>query len=714
MGWGSRMGKIKLALMFIVFLLCFQACSPKANILAKNGYFVYPEKEDAFKQKLNGEWEFYPDLGFGTELFVKIENKDFILTKVPSSWNSLFPKEKQGFGIGTYRLLLKVPDPNQRYYFRIQPPTSSYELYVNRSLLTSSGKVGETKADTIPKYQINYVSFQPDSYEQELLLVVSNYHHARGGFRKPIELGPRETIQNEAILHSAIEIFIFGTMLTMALFQLTIFVLRRSEIGSFYFSLFCFLTCLRTLVLDNFYIVYMFPNFSWEWMQKIDYISAPFMVVSFLGYLRSLYPGKFDVPKWIVISAICFAVPFSLVVLFTQAHVYSNLNTISLVFVLLYSVFSLFVVWRLFHNKKKDAKWIFFGSILLVFGSTHDLAYGNHWIESQPVLPFFLFIFFLFQSILLARRNARFYNSLDVLTSDLSAVNEKLVSVNKMYEKFVPIPLLRMFSDSSKEKIKRGDFIVKRMTVLSSDIRDFTAISETLSPEENFQFLNEYLKQIGPIVRSNSGFIEKYVGDAIFALFERKPEDALYSAIQMHQQIAKWNHRFQQKNIPNIQIGVGIHFGELMLGIIGEDQRIESAVLSDSMGVANSLESMTKKYGSKILLSLDALLELETPDAFPHRILDFIKTPAKEKFVGIAEILIPEVEENYYLKLKNKELFEESVNLFWDGDFVRSESGFAQILSEDSTDRAAALYLERTEQFKSSGPPPGFAKGFLA
>jgi class 3 adenylate cyclase len=252
------------------------------------------------------------------------------------------------------------------------------------------------------------------------------------------------------------------------------------------------------------------------------------------------------------------------------------------------------------------------------------------------------------------------------------------------------------------------------MAVLSSDIRDFTSISEALSPEENFLFLNDYLSHVGPIIRAENGFIEKYIGDAVFALFDRKPEDAILAAIKMHKSIAKWNKENKTHRVPQIQIGVGIHYGELMLGIIGEEQRIESAVLSNSMGVANSLEAMTKKYGAKIIISLDALLELESPDTYPHRILDFIKLPAKEKLVGIVQVLVEGLDDNFDLKLKSKTQFETGVNAFWDGEFELAEKEFLAVSAGDPTDKAAAQYLEKTRDCLKNGPPPGFSKGILS
>lgn len=707
---------IQFGFVFFISAFLFSSCNFGSSPEAVKGYLELPFSyvKDNKKLSTGGEWEFYWGEVYSESLFEKIKEPSKTYVKVPSSWNSYRPEGEGGDGFAVFRLTLKIPDPKIRYYLRVQPATSSYELYINRQKIASSGKVGTDELSVIPKYQIQYVSFQPEDYEQEILLVVSNFHHARGGYRKPIEIGTKEVIQNESLIYSAGEVFVFGAMLTMALYQLTVFLFRREEKSSLFFSLFCLFTGLRLVVLDNYYIVYAFPDFSWHWMQVLDYISAPLLVCFFLGYLKSLFPGKSEVPKWMLYSCWSITACYVSFVVLTDAKLFTKTNIFSQVVILFFSVCSFYVILKIYRQRKRDSSLVFYGSLLLMLGSTHDLMAGNYWFQSQPFMPFSLFVFFLFQSILLARRNARFYSSMDTLTTELIEVNNRLESSNQVYAKFVPLRLIELFSQHSKARAKRGDFIVKQMSILSSDIRDFTAISETLSPEETFLFLNDYLRQVGPTIRSHNGFIEKYVGDAIFALFERQPEDALSAAIEMHKTTARWNKEGGSHLVAEIQIGVGIHFGELMLGIIGEEQRIESAVLSDSMGVVNSLESMTKKYGAKIIISLDALLELQHPDSYPHRLLDFIKIPAKQKLIGIAQVLVEGVEESFDLKLKTKDQFEDCVNLFWDEEFEKAGIGFRAIVGMDPSDKAARLYLERTELYAQNGPPPGFGKGFLA
>ncbi|TGN18888.1 adenylate/guanylate cyclase domain-containing protein [Leptospira idonii] len=707
------MGKIKfnlgISLLLSAFFIC--GCQKEDDVKAVRGLFDLAGTGFSYeKRSLDGEWEFYwNNLADFAAIDATSDDKK-VYVKVPSSWNSLLPEAKSGQGYATYRLKLRLPHYGIRYYFRLPPQTSAYEMYINRKKVSGSGKVGARPDESEAKYQIQYASFIPNSYDSEIIIAVSNYHHARGGFRKSIEFGSKGKIQGQSLMFSAGEVFVFGALLSMGLYQLTVFLLRREEKSSFFFSIFCFLTGTRLLVLDNYYIMYIFPNFSWDLMQRIDYISAPLLVAVYITYVRTLYPLKTDVSDWMVSSSWISSGLFSLFVLLTPATIFTKTNLLSQTFILFYSVCIFYSITKIYIQKRKDSRLIFYGSIFLCVGSLHDLFTGNYWFKSHPVMGFFLFFFFLVQGILLSRRNARIYSSMEKMTEELIEINKRLERSNVAYSKFVPLKFLESLGKSKNIDMKRGDYIVKNMTVLSSDIRDFTAISESLSPQDNFLFLNDYLSRVGPIIRSKDGFIEKYIGDAILAFFEKGPDDAVIAAVELHKAIAFWNQNRKEDRFPKINIGVGIHFGELMLGVIGEEDRIESAVLSDTAGIANTLESMTKKYGAKIILSLDALLETKEPDHYPHRILDFVKVPAKKKLVGIAEILIQGLEESFDAKIQTKDRFEKGVHDFWDGNFEVALDEFNYVLATNSSDIAAKLYKEKAISYIQNGTPPGWEK----
>ncbi len=199
--------------------------------------------------------------------------------------------------------------------------------------------------------------------------------------------------------------------------------------------------------------------------------------------------------------------------------------------------------------------------------------------------------------------------------------------LNSSYQKFFPDDFLQHLDLRSVTEVKLGDQVEKNMSILFSDIRSFTSISENLTPAENFNFLNEYLKIIAPIIRKNQGFIDKYVGDAIMALFPSVADDAVKTAIDMVTNLKEFN--YQQTTLPEIKIGIGIHTGKVMLGILGEQQRMEATVIADSVNFAARLESLSKHAGATIIVSEDTMNQISNQEHFLKRYLGRVQVVEK-------------------------------------------------------------------------------------
>ena len=150
-----------------------------------------------------------------------------------------------------------------------------------------------------------------------------------------------------------------------------------------------------------------------------------------------------------------------------------------------------------------------------------------------------------------------------------------IVNLNNGYHRFVPEQFLLYLEKEDVTQIQLGDQVQKTMTVMFSDIRSFTTLSEKMTPKENFDFLNSYLKHMGPVIRGNKGFIDKYIGDAIMALFPYSADDALSAALQMFENLTDFNARRMANGEDPIAIGLGLHTGQLMLGVIGEEERMD-------------------------------------------------------------------------------------------------------------------------------------------
>ena len=247
--------------------------------------------------------------------------------------------------------------------------------------------------------------------------------------------------------------------------------------------------------------------------------------------------------------------------------------------------------------------------------------------------------------------------------------------------------------------MKLGDQVQKEMSILFSDIRSFTTISEKLTPEQNFNFLNSYLNIVAPIIRKNEGFIDKYIGDAVMALFPSKSNDAIQAGIDMLSNLHHFNRQQREQDLPEINIGIGIHTGNLMLGILGEHQRMEGTVIADSVNFAARLESLSKQMGASILVSEDALSQLDSHDHYLKRYLGRIQVVGKSEPAGVYEVLNGLPEEELESKLRNKVVLAEGIRCFESEDMQTALSHFVTLQIDPFNQKVATFYLLRIEQY---------------
>jgi len=287
----------------------------------------------------------------------------------------------------------------------------------------------------------------------------------------------------------------------------------------------------------------------------------------------------------------------------------------------------------------------------------------------------------------------------------LEEFNLNLTLINKSLQKFVPKDFIQFLNKEHITEVGLGDSVQQNMSILFSDIRSFTAISETMSPKDNFGFLNSYLKVTGPVIRKNKGFIDKYIGDAIMALFPESASNAVDAGIEMLEEVHKLNVKRKEWGKLPIQIGIGIHTGAPMLGIIGEEKRFEFTVISDAVNLASRIEGLTKAYSASILISEDTLNSLLNPEKYFYRMVDKVMVKGKKKPVIIYEILNGNSNRIIDLKLATKKDFEEGVLFYLDEKFEDACEIFKKILKKDPRDTAVSLYLERAKYYMVHGVP---------
>lgn len=282
---------------------------------------------------------------------------------------------------------------------------------------------------------------------------------------------------------------------------------------------------------------------------------------------------------------------------------------------------------------------------------------------------------------------------------------EGMDKINRANARFVPRQFLDFLGKDSITDIHLGDQVQQEMTILFSDIRDFTSISETMTPKENFDFINKYLGYMEPVIRHNNGFIDKFMGDSIMALFPERSEDALNAAIEMRIKLLEYNEIIGQFGKPAIDAGIGIHTGLMMLGIIGGEGRMDSTVISDAVNLASRLEGLTKIYGGSIIITEDTLIKLNDPNQYHFRFLDVVKVKGKKEAVYIFEIMDGEPEQQKELKLKTKENYNKAIQAYKKRDFKSALDALQAIEAVNPADRAIKIYIDRCHHYMVKGVP---------
>ena len=280
-----------------------------------------------------------------------------------------------------------------------------------------------------------------------------------------------------------------------------------------------------------------------------------------------------------------------------------------------------------------------------------------------------------------------------------------LHKLNESYARFVPHEFLKLLKRESILDVELGQQVEKQVTLLFSDIRSYTTISERMTPKENFEFLNSYLKKVGPAIRENGGFISQYYGDGILALFPSKPEDALKTALKMVLLVREFNQETSKQGRERIRVGVGLHTGMSMLGILGDEIRMDATVVSDSVNIASRMEGLTKFYSASIIMSESTLDLIDKKDVYDTRFLGKVVVKGKSKTTNVIEVFQADEEDVRLQKLATKADFEEGLETYFAKNFTAAAGLFNSVIERNPDDTAASHYLKNSADYMVTGVP---------
>ncbi|GAB4438559.1 MAG: guanylate cyclase [Turneriella sp.] len=601
-----------------------------------------------------------------------------------------------GFFVQPIWLRFRLPDYEERMLLRHDYALTDYlTLYAPAA---TGGYTSQSTGDMVPFVQraLNHrlMSFWIDSVKDRWYFIrLQTAGSVNFSFRL---MTAQQALEQDHTSQYFLGIF-FGTIIVMFFYNLFVFFSLRTPAYVFYCLYIAFFALMAATLNGSGYQL-LWPNSPW--MQNHAFpLFANAAMGSGLVFV-ALFLNLRALNRVLYLIACGLAVFPVLGILATLAIHPAVMVKVTNAFGILWILFILGSAIYAFVKGYKPARYFLLAWIMMLLGTAVFTLTSRGVLPPNPFLLNAMFFGSALEVILLSLALADRINQLKKEKEKLQLeALERQKLLTDSYSRFFPRRILDLLNRDSVEHIQLGDAAQFEMTVLFADIRGFTTLSERMSPEDNFRFLNSYLKRVGPIIRENNGFIDKYIGDGIMALFPEQAKSALDSAIKMQATVRKYNHHRMRSGYDPIRIGIGIHKGPLMVGTVGEAERMDGTVISDAVNLAARIESLTKKFEAGILISEMVFHELPDPTQYNARVIARVKVKGKEQPVTVLQVFDGMPDYAIEMLKATRREFEKGFFAFHEKHFAEAIERFRTVVERDPSDSVAQMYLDKARYF---------------
>lgn len=449
---------------------------------------------------LDGEWNF----SWKKQLmFNDIKEKDNQLNDfsiLPNIWlrDKINKKDVSMFGYATYYLKVKTNGKDKILSLKLPEIQTSYKLYINDSLVSESGIAGKDKASSKAELKPGAVYFVPPSEDFYIIIHVSNYYGSLGGIWNSIQIGNQTDISNAWGYNVRKDLFLIGTMLIMAVYYLSIFLLRNKERAALYFSIICMIIAIRLSILDSYFIYSIIPKATYGFITFFNFLTIYWGPVVFAFFISELFP--LDYSKVVKKLLLIIASIETIMTIFMPVYMYTRLTLIYDGIAIIIVIICILSTIKAMKCGKEDAEIVLVSSIIIVFALLYDTLFESHYINGIiEVTPFAFFICIFLQAFILAKRFSKDYLNSKNLTIKLNDMleNEKILT-----EKL-----------TKADKIK-DEFLANTSHELRTPLNGMINISEAIL-QESLGPVNEMQKKNLSLVVSNGKRLTALINDIL-------------------------------------------------------------------------------------------------------------------------------------------------------------------------------------------------------
>lgn len=272
---------------------------------------------------------------------------------------------------------------------------------------------------------------------------------------------------------------------------------------------------------------------------------------------------------------------------------------------------------------------------------------------------------------------------------------DNLTDLNNAYHRFVPLKMFEILNKDNVTEVNIGDQVKNNISLLAATANNFERLTANMKTDEIFVFMNKMLSRIVPIISKAGGVVERYSNAGLISLFPQNSINALESAIEILENIRICNDELYKVNI-----GFVINKEDVMLGIIGCEERLAASVISDYLTIITELNEFGEKYGSRILVTQACSEEIgNSITSYNYRTLGYIKYKNKDEIVRLDDFFDGDDYEIIELKKQTKDIFEKGVQLYCDKDFYNARRVFIEVLKQFKEDKASKEYLKLCDKY---------------
>ncbi len=471
--------KIAIPLFYILLIGILWGC--EAKLLKQQSFrqaqkgLIDLSKLDFEQEKivdLNGEWAFSWQEFNQNEVLG--QHPDYV--RVPSLWTNYPSNDKKtAFGYGTYHLKIILPKKRPALAFKLLSLGTAYTFYANGKKIAQSGVVGTQRSTTMP-YTLPQVCFLDSPSDTiNIAIQVANFHHRKGGFWHSIQFGEASQIQRTRDRLIAIDLLLAGCLLIMAFYHLGIYAFRKQDYSVLYFSLVSLIFVLHTLITDERYLLYLFPEISWELAIRAEYLTVYLGFSFYIMFFHSIFPHEFS--KSVMLWSRWIGWILSIVVLLSPVYLFSY--TLDLMQMLMLAV-GVYVCYALILavNQKREASRVFLLGFL-IFSATlvNDLLSDANIIQTGRWVSLGFLIFTFSQAIVLSIRYARSFSAIEELTADLEQRVDK--RTQEISQKNLEL------ENQKNEIIRKTEIIEKKNQNITASINYASRIQKAIIGSED-------------------------------------------------------------------------------------------------------------------------------------------------------------------------------------------------------------------------------------